>query len=174
LIRFIDMAANPIGQVADEQAARIASIQEAHAWWSTVYESIRPTGEVDSRAKLVLTSSLVLIALCLATEKPDSINVLRFTFRARDWLVFGIPLTLTVLYSVVQLVLAWSVQRSKAEHTISAPILSIRTWLQSMLGGQMEKARAFLEEAEEISRRRAEISDWYKAATDAVFQTEHG
>src|SRR5689334_15143958 len=126
------MAAKGTGQPADE-AATLAALKEAHASWSSAYESIRPAGEVDSRAKVVLTSSLVLLALCLATERPDSINVLGFTFKARDWLVLGVPLTLTVLYSVVQLVLAWSVHTSKMEHTMFPALLSIRTWLDQAL-----------------------------------------
>jgi hypothetical protein len=164
------MAAEGAGQQTGENATALTAVQKAHATWSSVYESIRPTGEVDSRAKLVLTSSLVLVALCLATEKPDSINVLGFTFKARDWLVLGIPLMLTVLYSVVQLVLAWTVQNSKIEHTIFAPILSIRTWLDEALGAQIEKTREFFAEAEEMSQRRAELSHWHHMQTDAVFQ----
>lgn len=164
------MAAEGTRQQAGENATVLAALEKAHASWSSAYESIRPTGEVDSRAKLVLASSLVLIALCLATEKPDSINVLGFTFKARDWLVLGIPLTLTLLYSVVQLLLAWSVQTSKIEHAIFPPILSIRTWLDEALGAQVEKTREFFAEAEEMSRRRADLSHWHRLQTDAVFQ----
>jgi hypothetical protein len=163
------MAAKGTGQPADE-AATLAALKEAHASWSSAYESIRPAGEVDSRAKVVLTSSLVLLALCLATERPDSINVLGFTFKARDWLVLGVPLTLTVLYSVVQLVLAWSVHTSKMEHTMFPALLSIRTWLDQALGAQVEKTREFFAEAEEMSRRRADLSHWHHTQTDAVFQ----
>jgi hypothetical protein len=171
VIRFIDeMADSETKPTEDEQAARVASIKDAHNSWAAAYESIRPTGEVDSRAKLVLVSSLVLISLCLATEKPDSINVLGFTFKARDWLVLGIPLTLIVLYSTVQLYLAWSVQRSKIEHAIFTPILSIRTWIQTMMTAQIESAEKFIEEALEMSRRRAEIGEWFTAQSDAVFQ----
>jgi hypothetical protein len=164
------MADSETGPTTDEQAARIASIKDAHNSWATAYESIRPTGEVDSRARLVLVSSLVLIALCLATDKPDSINVLGFTFEAREWLVLGIPLTLVVLYSTLQLYLAWSVQSSKIEHAIFTPILSIRTWIQAMMTAKIESAHKFIEEAQEISRRRAEIEKWFQEQTDAVFQ----
>ncbi len=164
------MAAEGTGQPAGENATVLAAIKEAHASWSSAYESLRPTGEVDSRAKLVLASSLALIALCLATEKPDSINVLGFTFKASHWLLLGIPLTLTVLYSVVQLVLAWTVQSSKIEHTMFPPMLSIRTWLDEALGAQFEKTREFFAEAEEVSQRRAELSRWHHAQTDAVFR----
>ena len=146
------------------------SIKDAHNSWVTAYESIRPTGEVDSRAKLVLVSALVLIALCLVTEKPDSINVLGFTFKPREWLVLGIPLLVVVLYSTVQLYLAWSVQRSKTEHAIFAPILSIRTWIQTMMTAQIENGRKFIDEIFEMSRRRAEIQEWYTAQSDAVLQ----
>ena len=170
LIRFYPtMAAKGMGQPAAE-AATLGAIKEAHASWSSAYESIRPTGEVDSRARVVLTSSLVLLALCLATERPDSINVLGFTFRARDWLVLGIPLTLTVLYSAVQLVLAWIVQSSKIEHAMFQPLLSIRTWLDEALGAQVDKTREFFAEAEEMSRRRADLSQWHHTQTDAVFE----
>jgi hypothetical protein len=164
------MAAEGTGQPAGENATVLAAIKEAHASWSSAYESLRPTGEVDSRAKLVLASSLALIALCLATEKPDSINVLGFTFNASHWLLLGIPLMLTVLYSVVQLVLAWTVQSSKIEHTMFPPMLSIRTWLDEALGAQFEKTREFFAEAEEVSRRRAELSRWHHAQTEVVFQ----
>jgi hypothetical protein len=155
---------------ANGQASRVASTKEAHNAWTAAYESIRPTGEVDSRAKLLLVSSLVLIALCLATQKPDSINVLGFTFKARDWLVLGIPLVLVVLYSAVQLYLAWSVQRSKIDHAIFNPILSIRIWIQAMMTAQIEDAEKFIEETQEMSRRRAELEEWFKAQSDAVFQ----
>jgi hypothetical protein len=164
------MPATETQQATDEQAARIMSIKDAHNSWVTAYESIRPTGEVDSRAKLVLVSALVLIALCLATEKPDSINVLGFTFKPREWLVLGIPLLVVVLYSAVQLYLAWSVQRSKTEHAIFAPILSIRTWIQTMMTAQIENGRKFIDEIFEMSRRRAEIQEWYTAQSDAVLQ----
>ncbi|HEY1950331.1 MAG TPA: hypothetical protein VGG97_25195, partial [Bryobacteraceae bacterium] len=130
----------------------------------------RPTGEIDSRAKLLLVSSLVLISLCLATEKPDSINVLGFTFKAREWLVLGIPLTLVVIYAAVQLYLAWSVQRSKMEHAIFTPILSIRTWIQTMMTARIENGAKFIEETLEMSRCRADIEQWFKAQSDAVFQ----
>jgi hypothetical protein len=164
------MADSQTGQTTDEQSARVASIKDAHNSWAAAYESIRPTGEIDSRAKLVLVSSLVLISLCLTTEKPDSINVLGFTFKAREWLVLGIPLTLVVIYAAVQLYLAWSVQRSKMEHAIFTPILSIRTWIQTMMTARIENGEKFIEETLEMSRRRADIEQWFKAQSDAVFQ----
>lgn len=150
--------------------ARVSSIKDVHNAWATAYESIRPTGEVDSRAKLVLVSSLVLIALCLATQKPDSINVLGFTFQPRDWLVVGIPLTVVVLYSSVQLYLAWSIQRSKISHTIFTPILSIRTWLDTMMAAKIENAEAFVREAQEMSLRRAQIEKWFGEERNTVYQ----
>jgi hypothetical protein len=153
-----------------EDAARVSSIKDVHNAWATAYESIRPTGEVDSRAKLVLVSSLVLIALCLATQKPDSINVLGFTFQPRDWLVLGIPLTVVVLYSTVQLYLAWSIQRSKISHTIFTPLLSIRTWIDTMMTAKIENAEKFLREAQEMSLRRAQIEKWFGEQSDAVYQ----
>jgi hypothetical protein len=118
----------------------------------------------------VLVSSLVLIALCLATEKPDSINVLGFTFKARDWLVLAIPLTLVVVYSMVQLYLAWSVQRSKIEHALFTPILSIQTWIHAMMTAQIENAEKFIKETQQISLRRAEVEKWFRAQTDAIYQ----
>jgi hypothetical protein len=157
-------------QPIDEQSARIADLNEAHNSWATAYESIRPTGEVDSRAKAVLVASLVLIALCLATEKPDSVNVLGFTFRARDWLVLGIPLTLVVLYSTVQLFLAWSIQRAKIEHAIFTPIMSVRTWLEKIVTRKIEDSREFNEEVAEMTRRRHEIRDWYIAQHELLLQ----
>ena len=165
-----EMADSETAPKTPEETARLASIRDAHSSWATAYESIRPTGEIDSRAKSVLVSSLVLIALCLATEKPDSINVLGFTFKARDWLVLAIPLTLVVVYSMVQLYLAWSVQRSKIEHALFTPILSIQTWIHAMMTAQIENAEKFIKETQEISLRRAEVEKWFRAQTDAIYQ----
>lgn len=144
--------------------------QQSHANWSSAYESIRPTGEVQSRAKVALTSSLLLITLCLLKERSGSIHVFGIDIGAGHLLLLGIPLALTVLYSVVQLVLAWSVERWKIEHAIFAPTLPIHTWLDDALGAQVEKTREFFAQAEEMSRRRAELSRWHHAQTDAVFE----
>lgn len=143
---------------------------QVHAHWAAAYEFLRPTGEVDSRAKQVLVTSLALIALCLAKQKPDSIDVLGFTFRADDWLILAIPLAIILVYTVVQLCLVWVVEKWKLGHAMLEPISSLQLWLHSMLEHKQQRAEEFVQTAQQMNRRRTEIWNHYKEQRDELWR----
>ncbi len=154
----------PTGSTGNQSTGSQPSpTSQAHADWAAAYDLLRPTGELDSRAKQVLITALALIALCLARQKPDSIDVLGFTFRADDWLVLAIPLAVVLAYAVVQLCLVWFIEKWKRAHAMFQPVSSLRQGWYSMLAAKQQNAEDVVATTVEMNRRRAEIWQRYRA-----------
>ncbi len=78
-----------------------------------IYENLTRTAELGSKATFSLLASLALIGLCLASAKPQSVQVLGFTIQADHWLKLAIPLAMVVAYSILQLTLFWTLEMNR-------------------------------------------------------------
>ena len=152
-----------------------AILKKNQAAFALAYDAVRPTGEVDSRAKSVLVTSVILIALSLSDQRPDSISLLGMSFQAHGWIVLGVPLAVIDFYYIAQLLLAWSVNHGKTDHAIVDPLTSVLDGLQAVsmrkeaeLEVLSAKAVAFAAEAAGMTSRRNEILEWYKAESEKI------
>jgi len=162
----MDSDAGGTGKAGEKPAGtemKKSAAAQAHSDWAAAYDYLRPTGEVDSRAQQVLVTSLALIALCLAKQKPESIDILGFAFRTDEWLILAIPLAIIVLYAVVQLCIVWVIEKWKRAHAMFQPVSSLRLGWHSMLERKQHNAEELAATTVEMNRRRAEIWERYRA-----------
>jgi len=101
-----------------------------------LYEAMALQADLSPRSTFSLLASFTLIGLCLASAKPQTVQVLGFTIQADHWLWLAMPLALVVGYAAVQLLLVWMVERRRFKYVVLP--------LHVMIG-------------EEVSRRLAEL-----------------
>lgn len=128
-----------------------------------VYEMLRPTVELSSRATFSLLSSLTLLGLGLASSKPDSVQVLGFTIQASHWLYLAIPLLLVVLYAVAQLSVAWRVEWSRLKYVIQPRRKALSQLMLEMQSRGVDEAEAFFKEQDRVRDARNEVAAWHTA-----------
>ncbi|AMD00034.1 hypothetical protein [Halomonas chromatireducens] len=131
--------------------------------YMAAYEALRPVSELDARATLTLITSLALIGLSLASQKPDSVQVLGFNLQTEHWLLLAFPLAAVVFYATTQLMIAWLIEKHYKRYMLHGPINSMREELRLIHLQYLDKLANFQDESERMSEKRRDIWAWYKS-----------
>ncbi|WP_374603009.1 hypothetical protein [Arenimonas sp.] len=134
---------------------------------AALYSALAPQADLSSRATFSLLSSITLIGVSLAETKPQTVQLLGFTFQNQSWLVLAGTLALVVAYSVALLLLAWRVELRRRRYVAGPAALNLSIELNSLSETIPEKIRTKLDlvlaDIERIQGDAKEFQSTYEA-----------
>jgi hypothetical protein len=121
-----------------------------------IFEASRPNGEIDSRAATTLLVSLVLIVFSLQKSNIPTVEILGMSFTIPHAWVIGSGLFCILLYSALQLWIAWLASLRLFRVKFAAELGLLVRILNEREDGRF---KVFVDEEKEDKRRAKDFED---------------
>ena len=136
------------------------------------FMALRPVAELDSRATLTLLTSLVLIGIVLAGQKPVEVQILGFTLQADNWIYLAFALVLVILYLAYDLWCAWRIEMRVIDLHMNRPLREVQQGLDEIQTAFEQAMRDHRELSERVSKEARAAFEEYEGEFRDLFKRE--